>query len=379
MFRQSLFFSPPNAGATPVRISLQASLPLCTVNPASQDFDDALPAIAISEEADWKQRIYAQDLPCLCPLPEGMTIPAATYWSLVDDSPLSLEHETWAELFVDGSTSSTAAAWSVVAVRTDGLHSCFLGALYGQVQLAPQSSQWVGAMQVDNIAAEFSTFAIALDLACRMIPVRSVIRPDLKLSAQLANQQCVTDSNPRLAQLITMLASWLPSDATVCEVRGHTAHPWNDLADAIARWALWHDPPIMHSFPVLHQLASAAADLNWAWVQGAPQSLFQVLPPVRDHQVCQFPLSLRRVQTDRVPQEVPQDPTRCDLTVVSLNVLALDSLNQQREQGTPTRSAHRTLGPALAPSQGPHCRFAGSTHVTRTSCYGSLFDLFLWI
>lgn len=234
---------------------------------------------------------------------------------------------------VDGSTSSTAAAWSVVAVRTDGLHSCFLGALYGQVQLAPQSSQWVGAMQVDNIAAEFSAFAIALDLACRMIPVRSVIRPDLKLSAQLANQQCVTDSNPRLAQLIIMLASWLPSDATVCEVRGHTAHPWNDLADAIARWALWHDPPIMHSFPVLHQLASAAADLNWAWVQGAPQSLFQVLPPVRDHQVCQFPLSLRRVQTYRVPQEVPQDPTRCDLTVVSLNVLALDSLNQQREQG----------------------------------------------
>ena len=262
-----------------------------------------------------------------------MTIPVATYWSLVDDTPLDHSTESWAELYVDGSTSSTNAAWSVVVVRTDGCASQFLGALYGPVVLASQSPDWIGAQQVDNIAAEFTAFAVALDLVCRMVPVRSVIRPDLKLSAQLAAHQCTTTSNPKLAHLITMLSAWIPRSASVCEVRGHTAHPWNDLADAIARWALRNDPPMQHQFLVLHQLVSSHSDLDWAWLQGAPASLFQALPPVLDHQVCQFPLSLRKVPLTDPSPSISNDPTRCDITVVSLNVLALDSLNQQREHG----------------------------------------------
>ena len=319
--------------SAPVRISLQASLPLCLIDPASQNFNDTIPAIAISEEANWKKRIGEQELPRLLGLPDGMSVPPATYWSLVDPTPLDPLLPSWAELYVDGSTSATAAAWSVVVVRTDGVASLLVGSLYGQVSLADQSPDWIGAATVDNIAAEFSAFAIALDLACRMVPVKVVIRPDLQLSAMLAKQQCVTASNPRLAQLISVLAAWLPVDASICEVRGHTDHPWNDLADAIARWALSHDPPNGHSFPVLHQLAVSAADLNWAWIQGAPTSLFQSLPPICDQQVCQFPLSLRKVPVDRAPVAVSDPKSTCELNVFSLNVLALDSVNQQTLHG----------------------------------------------
>ena len=321
------------AVSAPVKISLQASIPLHPVDPASQDFQDALPAIAISEEADWKQKVYDQALPRLHDLPEGMTIPAATYWSLVDPMPLDPNQPSWAEIYVDGSTSTTAAAWSLVVVRTDGNASALIGSLYGQVSIADQCPEWIGATTVDNIAAEFTAFAIALDLACRMLPVSVVIRPDLHLSAQLAAHQCATQSNPKLAQLISVLASWLPASAKVIEVRGHTGHPYNELADAIARWALCHDPPATHPVPILHQLACTAANLDWAWVQGAPSALFQSLPPVLDYQVCQFPLSLRRVPVARPVSKEHDEPSRCAITVYSLNVLALDSVTQQTLHG----------------------------------------------
>ena len=219
-----------------------------------------------------------------------------------------------AELYVDGSTNAHSAAWSVVVVRTDGTAHHLVGTLFGRVQLASQADDWIGARTVDNIAAEFSAFAIALDLACRMVPVRCIIRPDLQLSAILAAQQCVTDSNPQLAHLISVLATWLPSNASVQEVRGHSAHPWNDLADSVARWALLHDPCVDHSVSVLHQLVTAGADLQWSWVQGGPKkSLFHALPPVIDQQVCQFPLSLRRVPLETPCTSPLLEPSRCEV------------------------------------------------------------------
>lgn len=316
-----------------VPISLEACVPLHNVDPASQTFDDSLPAIAIAEQASWKQCIYDQELPLLCDLPDGMTIPPATYWALVDPTPLDTAVPSWAELYVDGSTSATTAAWSVVVVRTNGSASRLIGSLYGQVSLAPSCLEWIGAESADNIAAEFTAFATALDLACRMVPVQSVVRPDLKLSALLAAQQCVTEAHPKLAQLISVLAGWMPSGTAITEVRGHTAHPWNELADALAKWALRNSPPRYHSVPVLHQLVSVGVDLHWAWIQGAPASLYQALPPVKDHQVCQFPLSLRKLGRVTPAAEEETGHSRCEVQVFSLNVLALDSLNQQRTHG----------------------------------------------
>ena len=313
----------------PVRLSLQVVVPVASDRPSARQFDDALPTISMFEHPDWRARIFDQPLPQLLPLPEGFTIPPATYWALVDDTPLDPDRPSWAELYVDGSTNELSAAWSVVVVRTDGHASHFVGTLFGRVELAVEQDTWIGAQTIDNISAEFTAFAIALDLACRMVPVCSVVRPDLQLSALLAAQQCVTDSNPRLAQLISILAAWLPPDASVHEVRGHSAHPWNDLADAMARWALRHEPGVLHAVDVLHNLVAAAGDLHWSWVQGGPESLFQVLPPIVDQQVCQFPLSLRKVNRDSEVLQPSVDPCRCELKVISLNVLALDSLTQQ--------------------------------------------------
>ena len=325
---------------SPVKLSLQAVLPLKDVAPDERVFDDGLPTISILEQSNWSQKLSDQDLPPLWPLPEGFVLPPATYWAMLDDTSLGVNRPSWAELYVDGSTNATGAAWSVVVVQTDGVAHRFVGTLFGRVEHQRSSPAWIGATTFDNIAAEFSAFAIASDLACRMGPVMSVIRPDLKLSAHIASQQCVTDSNVLLAQLIAALHAWMPPGSGVQEVRGHCAHPWNDLADAVARWALLHEPPIQHTVPVSHQLVQSPADLQWSWIQGGPQSLFQALPPIVDGQVCQFPLSLRRISLPQSGNHIADEPSKCVVQVISLNVLALDPVREQLQHGR--HRGHRT-------------------------------------
>ena len=331
---------PAKISSSPVTLSLQAALPLKEVAPIDRAFDDKLPTISILEQSNWRQYLSDQELPPLWPLPDGLILPPATYWAMLDDAPLDAGRASWAELYVDGSTNATGAAWSVVVVQTDGIAHRFIGTIFGRVEHESSCPAWIGATTFDNIAAEFTAFAIAMDLACRMGPVVSVIRPDLQLSAHVATQQCVTDSNVQLAKLIAVLHAWLPPGSHVQEVRGHCAHPWNDLADALARWALLHEPPIRHSVPVLHQFAQSPADLQWAWIQGGPQSLFQALPPIVDGQVCQFPLSLRRVTPPKSVGEVAIEPSKCVVQVISLNVLALDPVREQLQHGR--HRGHRT-------------------------------------
>ena len=129
-FPVSPAFPVPKSGVSaPVTISLQAALPVKPVDPASVDCDDTLPMIAIAEQADWKQLLFDQELPCLAPLPEEFVIPPATYWALVDDTPLNPSVQSWAEIYVDGSANSVSSAWSVVVVRTDGVATHFVGSL----------------------------------------------------------------------------------------------------------------------------------------------------------------------------------------------------------------------------------------------------------
>jgi len=63
------------------------------------------------------------------------------------------------------------------------------------------------------------------------------IRPDLSLSRLLAQALSVCRSNPVLAQICQTQGLWTAKTAIIEEVRGHKSHPWNELADALAKWA----------------------------------------------------------------------------------------------------------------------------------------------
>eukprot|EP00435_Cladocopium_sp_Y103_P025543 s4003_g6.t1 len=244
------------------------------------------------------------------------------------------------EIYVDGATSATAAAWSVVVVRSSSTGTSFHGQLSGPVALQPSSAWWIGATTLDNIAAEFTSLLVAMSVVhSGQLDGKSVLRPDLALSRAIAHHQCSTSSNPLLANMIRLWWSWIASSTDIMEVRGHQHQPWNEVADRLAKFALTHltdEAPHPVLCP-LHSLAGVGFDAHWSWMQSCPLSLLPAFPPLCDGQVLQFPPSLRRTGlTLSSPQQpVVTEPQSWTLSfnIVTVNVLALDSTDGLHEHG----------------------------------------------
>ena len=175
--------------------------------------------------------------------------------------------------------------------------------------------------------------------SCGQFPGRVVLRPDLHLSRAIATFDCSTCSNPILATLIRHLSYCLGERLEVVEVRGHQRHPWNELADRLAKFALSSETSSsLASFILpLHNLATEQFDSHWAWMQHCPRALLHAFPPLCDGQVMQFPLSLRRIQKS-IPSphtggtEGP-DTVQINLKLLTANVLALDTHDDLKQFG----------------------------------------------
>jgi ribonuclease HI len=97
---------------------------------------------------------------------------------------------------------------------------------------------WYGALESDNIAAELTAFIIAQDVAYRLLSDKKVvIRPDLMLSQMIATFDTITKASPNLAQICRVMSRWLGRRVQVNQVSAHKGHPWNELADSLAKWA----------------------------------------------------------------------------------------------------------------------------------------------
>lgn len=227
---KSILDRPPSA---PVPICLEAVLP----NPAAHAPADLLPevsAIAWFQLPDWHQHCKAAPTVPPFALPDGLQIPEVSYSALMCPA-LETDPVTWTwEIYADGSQGMVNAGWSVVIVCSDQYASCFCGCYAGQVQLSPERPQWIGATEADNIAAEFTAFAMAQDIVLRLLPQRpTVIRPDLMLSQMIATFDSITTASPRLAQICRVLSTWLGPQIAVKQISAHKGHPWNELADAL--------------------------------------------------------------------------------------------------------------------------------------------------
>ena len=128
-------------------------------------------------------------------------------------------------------------------------------AMRGRYSCPPERPQWIGATEADNIAAEFTAFAMAQDIVLRLLPQRpTVIRPDLMLSQMIATFDSITTASPRLAQICRVLSTWLGPQVVVKQISAHKGHPWNELADALLPgrfhgFTNWQ-PPFMICRPV---------------------------------------------------------------------------------------------------------------------------------
>ena len=140
-----------------VVLSLEASLP-CSIDFGPQQLDDNTSALLWFHHESWAD--YCRSLPPIHvhPLPDGLKVPRVAYPAFLDPTlECPLAGFDW-EFYVDGSTTSIGAGWSVVVIQNTDEGSCFCGQLHGQVQFDQAHEQWLGADTLDNIAAEFIAY-----------------------------------------------------------------------------------------------------------------------------------------------------------------------------------------------------------------------------
>ena len=240
------------------------------------------------------------------------------------------------EIYVDGSTSATHAGWAAVVVAKVGDAHRLLGVTGGTVALAPADPQWVGAERPDNIAAEFTAILAAHAIVLQQAPGRQFcIRPDLSLSRTIAQHIDTTVAHPVLAQLCRLLNEWNGPRTTFEEIRGHTNNPWNELADALAKFCTspHASQHFKFDFADLHALAHEPHDIAWDWTNYASPQLKACLPPRFDQTVVQFPAFAAPVTPVEIESTLPEPAASFHLKIASINVLALEHTDQHHEIG----------------------------------------------
>eukprot|EP00435_Cladocopium_sp_Y103_P037589 s516_g10.t1 len=307
-----------------VVLSLDACLDL---QPKISPSKSSAPEILCRQLEDWPQQI-ADTTVSLSALPIGLNLSASTLWAFQD--PCAVMEPALANssvFYVDGSAFQGFAAWSMVLVRYDecGCPS-FRGCCADRVYTATNHPHFLGAQYPDNISAELTATIIAmLSSLCMEDLGQVVVRPDLKLSAMLAEDLWNCRAHHMLAALCQLVGGWFAKVfGKLVEVRGHTQHPWNDLADSLAKHVVYDPCPVgCVSLRACHDLI-AAGDISWAWLVGELPSLKCCFPPETDIASWKIePCWHKPVLPPSGSANVSSEPHAVQFTVGSANVLAL--------------------------------------------------------
>eukprot|EP00435_Cladocopium_sp_Y103_P026950 s251_g6.t1 len=169
------------------------------------------------------------------------------------------------------------------------------------LQIASVQPSYIEACSADNISAELSAAVIAMLASLCLDDVGpAILRPDLKLSAMLAADAWCCRAHPSLAALCQLVGSWFQkASGQLVEVRGHSQHPWNDLADALARHVVRHQAAVGQIDLVACRDLIRTGDLHWAWLCGEMPSIKACFPPETDIASWKIEPSCRRTE---VPQ-----------------------------------------------------------------------------
>ena len=316
--------------SAPVNIRLDAVLPIG--KPASPCLDDL--SFQLFTRRNWYDFAIKQDGPKLCHLPDGLQVKPSTYHALTANRDWCAVPTTYL-VFVDGSSNGSLATWSFVVVATDGWTQSLVGCAYGLVHLSQADDHWYGATAYDNISAELTALIMAQSWIFKQKDhTFSVICPDLMLSKTLASFQVLAKSHPVLVRLARLQAEWIEGGVQYTHVKGHDAHAWNELADSLAGFALKNQVSSQDEHIVdLHLLAANEEELKWIWMQDSTAPISPCFPPLIDEQGVVFPLSCRRVSSLDEPAQGKVAMANLELTVISANVLALDSRNECLQVG----------------------------------------------
>ena len=166
------------SAAHPVQLSLDATIPVesCSVSPGA--------TVDLGGTA-WKA-ILEEEVAEFGPLPDGLHLHPATADAFFRSTPMIDAVST--ELYIDGSANDQHAGWSAVMIQYDRTGAFkFQGCCCGPVLLNQDSEHWMGAVSINNIAAELQAMIVAQSLVLKKKWNHQVTtRPDLQFSHHLA-------------------------------------------------------------------------------------------------------------------------------------------------------------------------------------------------
>jgi len=267
------------AKAFPVQISLEASIP---ANDDEIKEDHYLPEVLVTEHPPTADFLKPDGISFQA-LPASLSLTATSLHALQE--PFCYREGELAGkivLYVDGAAKGDQSAWSVVAVSYDFVGvPALMGVLADAVECDHVSRQWIGATHHDNIAAELTASVAAHVTALSLEGTeRVVIRPDLRLSAMISSSQWTCSSHRCLAEVARWLGNaFQQQGGAVYEVRGHTAHPWNDMADSLAKFVLATAQRVGQiDLAGCHDVISSG-DIKWNWLWDHKEVLRKAFPP----------------------------------------------------------------------------------------------------
>ena len=261
-------------------------------------------------------------------------------------------------IYTDGSANEEGAAWAFVVISEkqlqDKKYITYHGHSAGQVITDALHPAFVGACRDTNIGAELSAAIHASIFALDACPHAEVcIWPDLQGVIDVAEGRSNYTSHPVASELLTVLSSILRTrSVSFRHVKGHSGHPWNELADSLASAAVASPPEWKANYIPLHVLITSATERKFHEL--GRQLQHSQLPTYVDGCLSTFSPSTKPNRTTCFqPQGCtkPGELQQFKFGFVTMNVLTFSHKDDQKKAETPAAGIAEPGRPTMIAKQ----------------------------
>ncbi len=261
----------------------------------------------------------------LQPLPPDFIPPTPTTIGLQHAPTRPLTPHTW-NYYTDGSflpDNPTDSGWAIVCLPEDDTGPSFHGTLYHRAD----TSTSIPFPQTGASSRTIELYAIvwALLLTHTYTQQRNIIWTDSISAIQAVLHPLQEGPDAPLSQLAHHLyiTSNVHNSTTLNHIHGHSLHPYNELADALAKRAT-KDHNTTLPTPLIRQLKHTKA-LLWAWLLHTDQATAAAYPPLvskNGHYYFYFQLRNPQCQHTDVThhKDTPTAPTTTTTPIVDITL-----------------------------------------------------------
>ena len=223
--------------------------------------------------ADVNSLLRAMSLELQHALPDGIKLHPATAAAMTRVPALGRPFDPYAcdcvEVYSDGSFDGQVSAWAVVVVGSSCGHIVSLHWCADRVCVDSTCKKWLGAVRHGSLQAEGSGVCFAImwaihamcggDASFHIDSLCAVMRAGGRWRFRLS------DDIARASRSLVQAAEAVGRIAfdSFHHVKAHAQHPWNELADVLAKRAVVEDPQLFFDADVGGWIRDAAIEHLW--------------------------------------------------------------------------------------------------------------------